>query len=123
MKKIQLIMLLSLMLILQNLALCQSTESQSKNENCFEMWKVPCNNSQKITEYIAKYPILEKENTVLTNLLNSNNELYKAEKDSINAVFSKELKKVKYSAKKARFWGNIKPLTLMIGFVAILIKR
>ena len=105
------------------LIVCSKSYTQSMvsklSSNCtdFRILKIPCTEMDSINRSLLFYPILKRENTVLTTLLKHNNELYKAEKDSISTVFFKQKKAIK----RAKVWGNTNAtLVSLLGIFLIL---
>lgn len=115
MKRAKLIAILGLTLLAQEIAYSQATESKG----CFEILKVPCDSLNNVIEALVKYPIVKREIVAFNEFYFSKKAQYTAEKDSLIRQNLSSQKTAKKQLKRAKIWGNVKPIAIIIGFIAL----
>jgi hypothetical protein len=94
-------------------------QTVSKESKCVEHWEMDCEAAKNVTQILALYPTQMQKIGHLESLIISQKSLYNAKTDSLSNVFVKKIQKSDLKTKKARFWGNIKPVAVLIGIILI----
>jgi hypothetical protein len=78
-------------------------------------WCIDSTQAVEVSRVLALHPVQQEKIQHLEQLLSHKDELYKAEKDSLQLLITRKEKAVK----KAKGWGNAKALGVGVGIILI----